>query len=83
MSMKGLIDILDSSSYHLTPISNQCLVLAIFLRTAIGINSEPIQRAVGDSPSIIQHHGQPAPTYSLKPDELAWGVVISLNPIES
>ncbi len=33
---------------------------------------EPIQRAVGDSPSIIQHHGQSAPTHPLKFNELAW-----------
>lgn len=33
--------------------------------------SEHIQRAVGDSPSIIQHHGQPAPTDTLKFNEFA------------
>lgn len=33
---------------------------------------EPIQRAVGDGPSIIQYHGQSAPTHPLNFNELSW-----------
>ncbi|CAJ1814236.1 hypothetical protein FICEBENF_03607 [Aeromonas hydrophila] len=42
---------------------------------------EPIQRAVGGYPCTPFPVGQPAPMHPLKPNELAWGVVISLNPI--
>lgn len=42
---------------------------------------EPIQRAVGGSACMTLPVGLPAPAHPLKPNELAWGVVISLNPI--
>ncbi len=71
------------SSYHLTLASNRCLVYATFVRPSFGINLRAAFNIRWGFPCIILPCCQPTPTHPLKPNELAWGVVISLNPIES
>lgn len=63
------------SSYHLTLASNRCLVYATFVRLSFGINFRAFHRTA----SIPLPDYQPAPTHPLKPNELTWGVVISLK----
>ena len=70
----AVVSHIDCTNLVITLHKSQTGVLFTLLSCALSLVSipEPIQRAVGDSLSIIQHHGQSAPTHPLKFNELAW-----------
>lgn len=63
------------SSYHLTPASTGVLFTLLSCAFPLVSISEP---STVLHPSPLPDY-QPAPTHPLKPNELTWGVVISLK----